>query len=357
MYKVYLLQTGGQVLSGVKYLPEEVRHPEYEANGRHDTAAGHRDVLSLQAADTKKNGPGGEQLPATTAAAGEKSGGVGSGGRPNANASFVRANQEKIVICLTAAVSLGLVGVLVIVIGRMFRSYRHRLLHHRQQQQQGSSLVLSSMASGHSTVDLDNTSLEEMELTDGLDPDRHGGSQRRPSYEMQSPPAASLEAVLYLEAPEARRLPSGEAVGSLYGTVGRHQRRLPPKGILKNSRSITADCIMLPLPGSPLSDRGVNYSASSWERQNFPSRLDSAPDGTDIALARCDVITRILSPCQDHSRLAAPQASWPGEAGDRVGLVAALDQLSFREVPLGGAGDRPVAAAGCEDGQDQLFML
>jgi hypothetical protein len=385
------------LVSGGKYLPEEVRHPEYEAASRDDEAD--RDVLSLQAAGTAAVGGGGslkESPPVATAGSGggvesHQAGGEGGGGGPVprvTNASFVRANQEKIVVCLTAAVSLGLVGVLVIVIGRMFRTYRHRLMsnpaphlhHHRR----GSSIILSSMASGQSSsaVDLDNCSSSQEEVVDvgvtsrglGSPPPSHDGRDlpcRRLAYDQQQPmPVSSLEAALHLEAGRAAGRFSAvpyeaAAVGSLYGTVSRQRR--PPKGILKNSRSINADCMLASQPpDSPM----VVYACNSPPGIRVPN--SHGGEGGVVAHAQYSITSHITSPPpvteNPGGPLAAPSSpltTWPACGRDwslnsrhivTVGELGGMDGLLFRESPQDGAGE-PLGEEDCEGSRDQLFLL
>jgi hypothetical protein len=376
-------------VSGGKYLPEEVRHPEYEAASRDDEAD--RDVLSLQAAGTAAVGGGSlkESPPVATAGSsgGVESGGEGGGGGQGparaTNASFVRANQEKIVVCLTAAVSLGLVGVLVIVIGRMFRTYRHRLstpaphLHHHRR---GSSIILSSMASGQSAVDLDNCSSSQEEVVDVSVTSRGLGSTlppphdvrdhlpcRRLAYDQQQPiPGSSLEAALHLEDGRAAgRFPAvpyeAAAVGSLYGTVSRQRR--PPKGILKNSRSINADCMLASQPtDSPM----VAYACNSPPGVRVPNS-HGAGDGV-VTHAQYSLTSHITSPpvTEDpRGPLAAPSSPLPASGRDwplnsrhivTVGELGRMDGLLFRESPQDGAGE-PLGEEDCEGSRDQLFLL
>ena len=124
--------------------------------------------------------------------------------------SFVKNNQEKIVISLILAVSLGLVGVILIVLGRIYRSYRIQV-----------SLSSSVLSTQH--TDLDTLEYDMIEYVDPSDPDP----------KIVIPPETFM-----------------------YGTL----REVKPKGILKNSR--TTDCI----PGSPMSDIVVTYS-----EKHFPS--------------------------------------------------------------------------------------
>ena len=354
----------------------------------------------LQAADQSA-------IPAATAAGGESNN--NNGGRSaNSNASFVRANQEKIVVCLTAAVSLGLVGVLVIVIGRMVRSYQHRLLVHSHAHAQrggSSSLVLSSLASGQSAVDLDSSSLvEELELepSGGCSDGGSGGGggrfgsggeglhrqyslqqcaataissqqpqqRRRPSFELEPLPSR-LEAALYLEGrcPPAA-LNTAVAVSSLYGTV---QRR-PAKGILKNARStpraLAMDCMV---PASAMDCMAAMLLQQQQQHTPLSSPLVMRAGDDKIVSysnnisggdASDDVAVRILSPAnRDPNRLTA--ADWVGEAtGGRAlrllhmepldnraaAAVAAVD-LSYRAAPLDGPNE------GCDGSRDQLFLL
>jgi hypothetical protein len=387
MYFFNLFQT--ILVSGGKYLPEEVRHPEYEAASRDDEAD--RDVLSLQAAGTAAVGGGSggslkESPPVATAGSGgvesHQAGGGGGGGPARAtNASFVRANQEKIVVCLTAAVSLGLVGVLVIVIGRMFRTYRHRLStpHHLHHHRRGSSIILSSMASGQSSsaVDLDNCSSSQEVVVDvsvtsrglGSPPPPHDGRDlpyRRLAYDQQQPmPVSSLEAALHLEDGRAARrfpaVPYEAAVGSLYGTVSRQRR--PPKGILKNSRSITTDCMLASQsPDSPM----VAYACNSPPGIRVPN--SHGGEGGVVAPAQYSLISHITSPpvTEDPGGLlAAPCSPLPASGRERtlnsrhivtVGELGRMDGLLFRESPQDGAGEQ-LGEEDCEGSRDQLFLL
>ncbi len=380
-------------MSGGKYLPEEVRHPEYEAASRDDETD--KDVLSLQAAGTAAVGGGGslkESPPVATAGSSggvesHQAGGEGGGGTARAtNASFVRANQEKIVVCLTAAVSLGLVGVLVIVIGRMFRTYRHRLLstpHHLHHHRRGSSIILSSMASGQSSsaVDLDNCSSSQEEVVDvsvtsrGLGsspPPPHDGRDhlpcRRLAYDQQQPiPVSGLEAALHLEDGRAAgRFPAvpyeaAAVVGSLYGTVSRQRR--PPKGILKNSRSINADCMLASQPpDSPM----VAYACNS--PPGIRVHNSHGGEGGVIAHAQYSLNSHVTSPpvTEDSGGpLAAPSLPLPASGSDwplnsrhivTVGELGRMDGLLFRESPQDGAGE-PLGEEDCEGSRDQLFLL
>ena len=324
----------------------------------------------LQAADQSA-------IPAATAAGGESNN--NNGGRSaNSNASFVRANQEKIVVCLTAAVSLGLVGVLVIVIGRMVRSYQHRLIVHSHAHAQrggSSSLVLSSLASGQSAVDLDSSSLvEELELEPSggcSDGGSGGGGGRFGSGGEGLHRQSRLEAALYLEGrcPPAA-LNTAVAVSSLYGTV----QRLPAKGILKNARStpraLAMDCMV---PASAMDCMAAMLLQQQQQHTPLSSPLVMRAGDDKIVSysknisggdASDDVAVRILSPAnRDPDRLTA--ADWVGKAtGGRplrllhmepldnraAAAVAAVD-LSYRAAPLDGPNE------GCDGSRDQLFLL
>ena len=73
--------------TGVKFDPEMIKHAEYEEK---------KEKLTPDPQEIVKDEP----------------------------SSFVKNNQEKIVISLILAVSMGLVGVILIVLGRIYRSYR-----------------------------------------------------------------------------------------------------------------------------------------------------------------------------------------------------------------------------------------
>ena len=128
----------------------------------------------------------------------------------NNNNSFVEENQEKIVLALILAISTGLIGVVLVVLSRIFRSYRLRL----------SSLSSSVVSTPH--TDLDTLDYDMVQYTD------------------QS--HAEMEMIVPIDS-------------CPHGTL---RAQKPPKGILKNSR--TTDC----LPGSPMSDIVVTYSEKQF---------------------------------------------------------------------------------------------
>ena len=128
----------------------------------------------------------------------------------NNNNSFVEENQEKIVLALILAISTGLIGVVLVVLSRIFRSYRLRL----------SSLSSSVVSTPH--TDLDTLDYDMVQYTD------QSQSEMEMIVPIDSCPHGTLRA------------------------------QKPPKGILKNSR--TTDC----LPGSPMSDIVVTYSEKQF---------------------------------------------------------------------------------------------
>jgi hypothetical protein len=194
---------------------------------------------------------------------------------------------------------------------------------------------------------------------------------RRLAYDQQQPmPVSSLEAALHLEDGRAAgRFPAvpyeAAAVGSLYGTVSRQRR--PPKGILKNSRSITADCMLASqTPDSPM----VAYACNSPPGIRVPN--SHGGEGGVVTHAQYSQTSHITSPppvTEDPGgTLAAPSSpltTWPASGRDwplnsrhivTVGELGRMDGLLFRESPQDGAGE-PLGEEDCEGSRDQLFLL
>jgi hypothetical protein len=400
-----VVAAGGRGSNLAKAQPEEVRHPEYSS--KDDI----QNRLSLDADDGPNNAAASVVDHVAVVVPGDVTSAAGSGGTGSRgggdDAAFVRANQEKIVICLTAAVSLGLVGVLVIVIGRMVRSYHHRLngqQRHSHHTHGGgsSSLVLTSLASstsgvgGGGLVDLDNSSLvEELELESVVSNSRRpailqsgGGATsaassfafqppqsrqpRRPSLEVEPPlphHANLLQAALYLESrcppPPSAAAATPAMSGSLYGTVARlpAQQRRPPKGILKNALSTTANNTSFvlqpssPLPVSPgAASNNASLSVGSTcgdarvRGDHDPMRISSpiGGGGGNSDLPAWSAEERPAAAATQRLLLHMPPL-------DNLGAAV---ELSFRTTPQVGASEQ-LEDNCCDNGgsRDQLFLL